>query len=126
MSPVASAGGEPPESPTCSDLAAFGGSLLLVCQGCLRQATFSAEQARTKFGDDADQAAVLRRLKCGTCGRRGRTDASWFRAEFCFPHEVWFTPEELADQQAAADFDARQRSQFAGVASGPTPRRHRR
>lgn len=100
--------------------------MTVTCQGCRRRTTFTALQAVLKFGDDATESAVVRRLRCEGCGKRGRTDSGWFRASFGFPVSAWLTPDQLADVEDAAKFDEQQRSQFAEDHPAATPRRKRR
>lgn len=92
----------PPENPTCRDLLTYGGTLSFVCQGCHNHSDLTGTQACAIFGDDATEADVIRRVKCGGCGKRGRTDPTWLRVFFGWPLECYFTAEEIADFDRAA------------------------
>ncbi|NBB17002.1 hypothetical protein GVN21_16675 [Caulobacter sp. SLTY] len=118
---------KPPDDPVCSDLERLGGTLTLICKGCRHRAGFTGLQAVLKFGEGANADTIRRRLNCKSCNKHGRTDWLWFSANFGFPAECYFTPEQLADHQAAADFDAQQRSQFsAGRPAAPVSRTGRK
>lgn len=105
----------PPPDPSCRDLVLFDGTLTIICKGCRNRTSFTSLQASLKFGDDAREADVVRRIRCSGCNRRGRQEPTWFTASFGFPPSAWWTPEQLEDQRKAAEFSGRDRSQFKGV-----------
>ena len=70
---------------TCRDILESDGRLQLTCQGCRNRSFLTGTQACALFGDDAGVDQIRPRLKCSHCGKRGRTDALWFRLDFIAP-----------------------------------------